>query len=76
MAKIDPQNVLTEKEASYLRTIIDAAADELAKTKSNPGIVDGLRVCGCIVRGYTLDAAKQQVYVTLPKLLANGGKLR
>ena len=59
---------LKRHEAEYVQTIVDAAA---AGTVS----VDGLKVCGWLMRGWTLEAAKHQVYVVEPRLLALAGKL-
>lgn len=62
----------TEREVSYMRTIVDAAA----LTHTDKTLADALKVVGWILRGWTLDAARHQVSTVEPRLLANGGKLR
>lgn len=46
---------LDKRTAGFIQTIVDAAADGTVS-------VEGLRVIGLIMRGWTLDSAKHQVH--------------
>lgn len=60
---------LDTRTCEYVKTIVDAAAKGTVS-------VEGMKIIGWIMRGWTLDAAKHQVLVSEPRLVATGGKVK
>jgi len=60
----DQTVTISAQAADYIKTIVDAAAKGTVST-------EGMQVIGFLMRGWTLAAAKHQVFVVAPKLRQN-----